>query len=225
MRRRNVLFPAAALLLLPLLTGCPAEPPPEEPEPDPEVAPAPEVDLPREATGAPLREGEEVGSAVADALVRGLVGELERALEEEGPVGAADFCSVEAIPITERIQDEVRRETGREVAVKRTTDRVRNPDNAPDALEEQVLEYYRQLIAAEEPPPDAFVQQVDEEEVRYYRPLRTGGMCLNCHGDPDAMEPEVVRILEERYPEDRAVGYEVGEFRGLIRVTVPLENR
>jgi hypothetical protein len=35
------------------------------------------------------------------------------------------------------------------------------------------------------------------------------------------MDPAVRTALEETYPEDLATGYEAGDFRGLIRVTVP----
>jgi hypothetical protein len=44
---------------------------------------------------------------------------------------------------------------------------------------------------------------------------------LNCHGDPAQFSPELQQTLNERYPNDRAVGFEAGDFRGVVRVTIP----
>jgi hypothetical protein len=37
------------------------------------------------------------------------------------------------------------------------------------------------------------------------------------------MDPGVRRVLSERYPEDLATGYEAGDFRGVVRVSIPAE--
>jgi len=58
--------------------------------------------------------------------------------------------------------------------------------------------------------------------LRYLRPLVIKGTCLNCHGDVESMEPELRTVLEERYPDDEAVGYQEGDLRGAVSVTVDL---
>ena len=35
------------------------------------------------------------------------------------------------------------------------------------------------------------------------------------------MDPKVVEKLRQLYPEDKATGYKLGDFRGVIRVTIP----
>lgn len=45
--------------------------------------------------------------------------------------------------------------------------------------------------------------------------------CVQCHGASDELAEGVADVLSEHYPEDEATGYSAGDFRGLIRVTVP----
>ncbi|MBU0678495.1 MAG: DUF3365 domain-containing protein [Verrucomicrobia bacterium] len=58
----------------------------------------------------------------------------------------------------------------------------------------------------------------------YYKPLIVQPICLQCHGDPETFSPAVRTILEERYPEDNAVGYRAGDLRGLIKVKMTDDN-
>jgi hypothetical protein len=38
------------------------------------------------------------------------------------------------------------------------------------------------------------------------------GVCLTCHG---SVGSDVAAALRERYPDDRATGYALGDFRGI----------
>lgn len=172
------------------------------------------------APPAPLDPGREerilaLAEPAAGALASGLVSRLSSAIEEGGVVAAVDFCSLEALPLTREIEAELEG-----LEVKRTTSRPRNPLNAPDSLEAAVLSWLEALESRGEPLP-GHVVQADGDAARFYRPLRTASMCLQCHGDPAGFSPELRSILADRYPEDRAVGYGEGAFRGVIRITVP----
>ena len=159
----------------------------------------------------------EVAEPAAGELLRTLLGRLDAALEEGGTPYAVEFCSREAVPLTRMVEAGL--EGGLEL--KRTSFRYRNPDNAPDSAEEMALRYFEDAILEYGEAPAEYVQRVSEEEVRYYRPLFVAEFCLQCHGDPAAMDPEVNVKLEATYPGDLAVGYEVGDFRGVLRVSVP----
>jgi len=154
--------------------------------------------------------------AVAE-LMRTLVGHLTAALEEGGPVQAIEFCSIEAIPVTAAVQSGAR--PG--LSLKRTSFRYRNPLNAPDEAEEEALLYFEKAILEGGSPPSSFVHQISDGEYRYYQPLFLGDMCLQCHGSRDEMGEEVLEVLAEKYPTDLATGYAAGDFRGVLRVTVP----
>ena len=157
----------------------------------------------------------DLGSEAARELGAKLISRLQTKLAEEGPVGAVEFCSVEGIPLT----SEVSREVGFEV--KRTSSRLRNPANAPDSLERVALEYFESEATAADSLPAAFVQRTPAGDYRHYQPLRVQPFCLQCHGSEEELADGVAEVLAERYPDDRATGYTVGDFRGLIRVTVP----
>lgn len=54
--------------------------------------------------------------------------------------------------------------------------------------------------------------------------MKIAPLCLNCHGDKNMLSEEVSAQLANLYPEDKATGYREGDFRGVIRVSVVLEN-
>lgn len=160
----------------------------------------------------------EIAEPASAELLRTLVGRLTSAMEEGGPPRAIEFCSTEAIPLTRMVQASLQEG----VTLKRTSFRYRNPENAPDEAEEEALLYFERAVADGGPAPASYVQRVSETELRYYRPLFVGEFCLQCHGDPGSMDPEVTRVLAQKYPEDLATGYEAGDFRGVVRVSVPV---
>jgi hypothetical protein len=159
-----------------------------------------------------------IADPVAGELLRTLVARLTEAMAEGGPVNAIEFCSQEAIPLTRSVQSQA----SGNLDLKRTSFRVRNPANAPDEAEEEALLFFERAIQSGEASPSTYIQRASDEEFRYYRALYLGEVCLQCHGSRDSMDPEVLAALGERYPEDLATGYEAGDFRGVVRVSVPL---
>ncbi|TVP53951.1 MAG: DUF3365 domain-containing protein [Gemmatimonadales bacterium] len=210
----KILHPPTVLLALLLAASACSDAAEPEAEAGPPVRPD---TLPTEIQA----EVESRGSAAADALAQGLVGRLAEAIDEQGTVGAVDFCSAEAMELTRDIAED----HDASLELKRTTTRWRNPDNAPDEAEARVLEYLEALEAREPgSAPAALTAAGPDGSPRFYRALRTAPMCLQCHGAEADLDPEVRRILEARYPEDRAVGYSEGEFRGVIRVSFPADS-
>ena len=122
---------------------------------------------------------------------------------EGGTVAAVDACQLVApgLPATHA-------ERGFEVG--RTSDRLRNPDNAPPDWVAPVL---AGMVAGE---IEVSPQQVSLADGRlgYLEPIRVGGMCLQCHGND--LAPGVAAALDARYPSDQARGYAVGDLRGLF---------
>jgi hypothetical protein len=160
-----------------------------------------------------------VGRSAAAALATGLVKELTRALEEQGPERAVEVCSTEALRLTEQIAHDL--SPGMEF--KRVSFRNRNPQNAPDTLEAAALRYFKELSEQGDSLPQEWVQADGVGGFRYYKPLFVADFCVQCHGEPGQISPAVQEILAERYPDDEALGYAEGDFRGLIRVSVPAE--
>jgi hypothetical protein len=108
--------------------------------------------------------------------------------------------------------------TGWEVA--RTSLKVRNPNNAPDAWETQVLKQFEEKRAKGE-SPDAlvFAETVEEGGEQYFRFMKGIVMpplekmpCLKCHGED--LDPKTAAALDQLYPQDKARGYKAGQVRG-----------
>jgi hypothetical protein len=161
----------------------------------------------------------ETGEAAATQLRERLSGRLLAVIQADGPAAAIDVCATEALPLTGEIAAQFR--DG--LVIKRTSTRVRNPQNAPDSLELQALAWFETEIAAGRAPAH-YLQPESNDRYRYYAPLRVATLCVQCHGPPDRIPAAVRSALAARYPQDRAIGYQEGDLRGLIRVSVPLDT-
>lgn len=153
----------------------------------------------------------------ADALGADLVTMLTAELNRGGPAAAIAVCADSAQVRTERHNAEG-------VLVRRVGTRLRNPANAPDSVERAVLDAFAAAIAESRALPDtAFVgsDAMGRPEVRYLRAIRLQEFCLACHGPVDSIAPAVRAAIAERYPDDQATGYSVGELRGAISVRIP----
>ncbi len=153
----------------------------------------------------------------ATALAQDLAGLVFSTLESRGPVAAVEVCSEVAQERTASFATDG-------VYVRRITDRLRNPLNAPDAAEARELDRMRALDDEGRLSGDIIrlVRAGDQTTLHLVRPIRTQAPCLTCHGDVATIPEDVRAILDERYPEDRATGYREGEFRGAISVRVPV---
>lgn len=95
---------------------------------------------------------------------------------------------------------------------KQTNLAVRNPQNAPDPFEREML---RKLAGDRSLEEEWAVDRVDDKKVfRYMRPLYYDSSCLSCHGEP-AGQPDIAGFSKE--------GHKPGDFAGAISIIAPLE--
>ncbi|MGC8942127.1 MAG: Tll0287-like domain-containing protein [Sulfurihydrogenibium sp.] len=162
----------------------------------------------------------QVGEETSMKLLKTLKGALMDAMQKGGPDEAVEVCSKKAMALTSQIE----KETG--YSVKRTTFKYRNPANAPDKYEAEALRYFEEGIKKGQ-MPQYYVQAINENGkvmYRYYKPLKVEGVCLTCHGDPNLMDKKLLEKIRALYPNDKAVGYKDGDFRGVVRVTIPADK-
>lgn len=162
-------------------------------------------------TSEEIQAVSEAGKKAAESLMTSLGGQLKAALETGGPVNAMRVCQQVAGPLTEAADKNFE-----EGSIRRTSLKVRNPKNAPDEMDRQVLE---NLASAEELP--ASHVEWSPGAARFYKPLVMQEICLKCHGDPATYPAELTTALAELYPSDQASGYRLGDLRGVIRVDIP----
>ncbi len=169
-----------------------------------------------------LADQTEANTQQARGLVKefmeGLKGELQAAMKEGGPVNAIGVCNLKAPEIAAQKSQE----SGWELA--RTSLKNRNPDNAPDPYEANILQMFDARKAAGEDGTGlemAWTMQKDGKRYfRYMKAIPTGEICLKCHGQ--ALDAEVAEKLDALYPEDKARGYEKGDIRGAFTFQKPL---
>jgi hypothetical protein len=148
-----------------------------------------------------------------------LLATLTQAIDKGSPDGAIAVCRDEAPKLAKAASEQ----SG--WSIRRVSLRQRNPKAVPDAWERAALEDFdRRAAAGESPATLEKAELVDEggqKVQRYLRALPTQPLCLACHGDAASLSPAVSARLKELYPEDRAVGYAVGQIRGAMTIRRP----
>ena len=145
------------------------------------------------------------------ALGSALKARLKQAISKGGLEAGVEECYVAAGPIAEALK-----KGGWTVG--RTALRVRNQDNKADTWEETQLHEFADALSKQLPMPLEASQWNEETgELRYMSAIVTGQVCTACHGNNVA--PAVADIIQEKYPEDTAIGFEKGSLRGAFTLT------
>lgn len=153
--------------------------------------------------------------AATDALFARLLQRLNQEYQAGGAERGVQVCSRIAQSLTREIAAEHR------VSMRRVSLKNRNPRNAPDAWERQVLQRWERDLKAGRPIGEVATWRIENGRrvYRYMRPIKIAmPLCLECHGTQ--IKPEVRRLLRERYPNDKATGYKQGDLRGAFSVTI-----
>jgi hypothetical protein len=146
--------------------------------------------------------------------------ELKTSMQNGGPVAAIENCNTRAIPITEQISSE------KGMLLNRVSLKNRNPDNAPNSWQADVLRSFEdQKSAGKDPATISWSETVNSgqgKEFRFMKAIPTAGVCLVCHGT--AISQDVSQKLAELYPQDQAVDFIEGDIRGAFVVTRKIQN-
>jgi hypothetical protein len=168
-----------------------------------------------------MPQREQAAREAVNQLMKELGGALKSAMKEGGPEAAIRVCTEKAPQINTRVS----REEGWRVT--RVSHRYRNPLlGMPDAWEQEVLQRFRERAAdGKSLKGMSYSEVVSEPQGRFFRYMQAipmQEMCASCHGSPEQLAPEVKSVLQERYPHDRATGFQPGELRGAFSVKQPL---
>ncbi len=94
-----------------------------------------------------------------------------------------------------------------------TSSNVMNPNNAPDAFEQQALQAIKTQGLSE------YFGTVGNS-YRYAKPVYHNASCIACHGEAGNAPSDVI----SRYGDQNGFGFKVGDVAGIISVTIPRKN-
>ncbi len=159
-----------------------------------------------------LETARKVASSVPPKLLQVLTTEIDKG----GPESAIAVCRDKAPEMARNASEQ----TG--WTIRRVSLRNRNPKAVPDAWERAALEEFDRRAAAGESPATLekgeVVSQGAQKEFRYMKALPTQQICMACHGPAEGLSPAVKAQLKQLYPDDKAIGYSLGQIRGAMTI-------
>lgn len=159
-----------------------------------------------EPFAVPITERVDKAKGAAADLQKTLSTRLRSTIETQGAEAAIDVCAKEALAMTQAVGER------QGLRIGRSSSRLRNPKNAPRPW---VAEHLRALEGKAASEAKLAVYDLGEE-LGVAVPLITQPLCTTCHGPAEAIAAPLRAKLSARYPEDRAMGYSVGQLRGVI---------
>ena len=141
---------------------------------------------------------------------------LMKALQEGGVRQAVPFCQENAAGLVKPIAEK------HGLRIQRVSHKARNPANRATEAELALIQTFSQAIAEGRPLTPKIVPQPDGAQVFYAPILIPADACLKCHGIPgNTMSTADHDFIRSLYPEDAATGFNLGDLRGLWKLTFP----
>ncbi|QXP59262.1 DUF3365 domain-containing protein [Olleya sp. HaHaR_3_96] len=133
-------------------------------------------------------------------------------IQKKGTIEALAFCNEKAYPLTDSMS------VVNNATIKRVSDKPRNQNNLANYKELTYINSFKNNIKNnKEPKP---IVELSDTKVHVYYPIITNAMCLQCHGTPnqDIQRPTLDK-LASLYPQDKAIGYDVNQVRGVWAIS------
>lgn len=149
--------------------------------------------------------------SLAKDLKMSLMKNLSEKISKDGPVEAVPFCHANVKPIAQGAAKErlAKYEFGR------TSHKVRNVQNAPKDWALKYLKEFQGTKKTEKSRP-YLIHKLEDSKRVYLEPLYVEAKCLLCHGE--SVSQNIKTKVQELYPQDKATGFTLGEFRGFLWV-------
>lgn len=157
-----------------------------------------------------LQKGVEIVNLSQSELLKN----VSQAMKKGGPGYAIDFCNLHAM----EIKDSLSRLNN--CKIQRIALKYRNPRDKPQTKKEEDLlrQYELTVQKGDSIKPKIYFL---EDRIEYYQPIViNNGACLICHGAPGTQVADAtLELIKERYPDDRATGFSMNDFRGAWKIT------
>ncbi len=158
------------------------------------------------------------GDSLAALAQKTLLQNVTNAIREGGPAYAVEFCNTKAGLLT----DSVGKAAGS--SIHRVTDKPRNGANIlAGTAETRLFGQIRDSLENNGTLLPHYLLEDEKGGIVYYKPIVLGmPACLQCHGSPGKdIEEATLQKIKEKYPNDAATGYSLGQLRGLWKISFP----
>ena len=156
---------------------------------------------------------EELVIAIINKTMKNLKNRLQESLKDGNIVAAIKICSSEA-------QDLTMLNNSENISIKRISLKYRNPVNKPTKKEELILKSFEEKLQSGTRFNDLVFKQTitnyKEKKFTYIKAIPVKEVCLNCHGNN--ISDKVLRQIKINYPNDKAIGFNLGDIRGAFSV-------
>lgn len=142
-----------------------------------------------------------IGDSISMIAQQELLKNVGAAINKGGTEYAVEFCNVHALRLTDSIS------AANNILISRISDKNRNPSNKLNKNEKKLFERFQKGLK------DTLIKENGDHV--FYKAIYIGmTTCLKCHGSNEDIDPETKSIISTKYPEDQAIGYKQGDFRG-----------
>ncbi|MCO5234159.1 MAG: DUF3365 domain-containing protein [Chitinophagales bacterium] len=156
------------------------------------------------------------GDSISTHAQKILLANVSQSITNSGVTGAIDFCNLNAMPLTDSVSSIYT------ASIQRLSDKNRNPNNAiQEESDWKAWEEIKLLMANKDIQEKHIIQQ-NGDNIYYYKPIVLGmPTCLSCHGQIDIdISSETYNNILSKYPKDKAIGYHLGELRGMWKIKI-----
>ena len=145
----------------------------------------------------------------AKGFMESLKSVLVKEMQTNGIVAAVSVCSDTAQVLTNNYG------VNKGIYIKRVSFKNRNPNNQPDEFESKALKYFEELKSSGKLTESTeYFEENGVFNVRFMKPIILQAPCLGCHGAVENIGPDVKAVLNNKYPDDKATGYQIDDLRG-----------
>jgi cytochrome c553 len=149
-----------------------------------------------------------MGNEISTHAQTTLLANVGKAIQQGGPEYAVEFCNLQVSGIVDSLNRQYN------CVISRVSEKNRNPANQLDSGTDMKIWKAFALSTSQ----DTVVGS--GKQFLYYKRISTSmPACLKCHGDTqtDINQP-TLKKLQALYPEDKATGYQLNDFRGLWKI-------
>ena len=150
-----------------------------------------------------------------ELLAKTLKKNLKTHIEASGLEGAAGFCAYKANEIEQGVNSKL----APNISIKRVSLKNRNPNNYPSGYDLIKLIQFKEKEQYNIPIKDISLYERESYWIAY-KPIYVKKVCLKCHGDDKNLNKQAYKIIEQKYPQDKAVDYKLGDLRGAFVIKI-----